>query len=170
MCPRKPSDLALRPKVPGGRVTSAGTTSTCTPVSSCTFQTTELSAAYPRHPLQRRNPVIPGTVKLPPGVLPQPATATSAHAHAPENGGFLYRLKRREQPGRRRDSTQSLYIDNAECEVLLNFSSCPSSASSSSLSISMVTPSAQGDRHETEVSKSQRRLSDPDIPCLDDDV
>ncbi|XP_029938651.1 unconventional myosin-IXb isoform X2 [Salarias fasciatus] len=167
VCPPKPSDLALRHKVPGGRITSASTAST-TPVSSCTFSASESSTASLRHPLQRRNPVIPDTVKLPPGVVAQPAA--SAHAFTPGNGAFKYWLKRREQPGRRKDSTQSLYIDNAECEVLLNFSSCPPSASSSSLSISMVTPSPQGEHHEMEVSKCQRRLSDPDIPYMEDDA
>ncbi|XP_035509134.1 unconventional myosin-IXb isoform X3 [Morone saxatilis] len=170
MCPPKPPDLAQRPKVPGGRVSLSNLTpaSSTSSVFSCTSSTSESSF---RHLLQRRNPVIPDTVKLPPGVLSQSAASGPAQAYTPPgNRALKYLVRRREQPGRRKDSTQSLYIDGQDCDLLLHFSSCPPSASSSSTSISMVTPSPQHQPHDTQASKGQRRFSDPDIPYMDDDV
>ncbi|XP_069006624.1 unconventional myosin-IXb isoform X3 [Embiotoca jacksoni] len=172
VCPPKPSDLAQRPKVLGGRVSLPNLTpaSSTSSVSSCPSSICESSGASFRHPLQRRNPVIPDTVKLPPGVLSQPA-ATSPSRTPPGNQALLKPwVRMRERPGRRKDSTQSLYVDGPECDLLLHFSSCPPSNSSSSSSISMVTPSPQLQHHETEASTGQRRFSDPDIPYMDDDV
>jgi len=170
VCPPKPSDLAQRPKVPGGRVSLPNLTpaSSTSSLSSCASSTSESSY---RHPLQRRNPVIPSTVKLPPGILSKPVALGPAQAYTPPgNRAFKSLIRRREQPGRRKDSTQSLYIDSSECDLLLRFSSCPPSASSSTSSISMVTPPPQHQRHMTQAPKGQRRFSDPDIPYIDDDA
>ncbi|XP_028258695.1 unconventional myosin-IXb isoform X3 [Parambassis ranga] len=171
-CPPKPSDLAQRSQVLCGRIpvsnlTPAGSASS---VSSYASSTSESSSPSLRHLLQRRTPVIPDTVKLPPGVLSQPAAPNPAQTYTPPgNRAFKYLVKRREQPGRRKDSTQSLYIDSPECDLLLHFSSCPPSASSSSSSIAMVTPSPQPQHKKTEASTGQRRFSDPDIPYMDED-
>ncbi|XP_041647067.1 unconventional myosin-IXb isoform X3 [Cheilinus undulatus] len=165
-CPPKPPDLAQRHKVPGGRtfhpvLTPSSSTSS---LFSCT---SESSNASFRHPLQRRNPIIPDTVKLPPGVLSQ--SSSSNLAQAPESRVLQYLVRRREQPGRRKDSTQSLYIDNHERDLLLHFSSCPPSASSSISSIASATPAPQDQQHDPPASKDQRRFSDLDIPYMDDD-
>uniref|UniRef100_A0A8C9Z860 Myosin IXB n=1 Tax=Sander lucioperca TaxID=283035 RepID=A0A8C9Z860_SANLU len=173
VCPPKPSDLAQRPQVPGGRVSLLNLTpsSSTSSLSSCVSSASEFSTASSRHPLHRRNPIIPGTVKLPPGVLSHPAVSSPAQAcTAPRNGALKYLFRRREHPGRRKDSTQSLYIDSPECDLLLHFSSCPPSTSSSSSSIPMVTPSPQHQHLDTQATKGQRRFSDPDIPYMDDDV
>ncbi|XP_041861931.1 unconventional myosin-IXb isoform X3 [Melanotaenia boesemani] len=167
----KSSDVAQRPKVPGGRaallnLTPASSTSS---LSSCASSTSETSNTSLRHPLQRRRPIIPDTVKLPPGGISRPAALSQAQTCTPpENKAFTHLLRRKEQPGRRKDSTQSLYIDSTQYDLLLQFSSCPPSASSSSSSV--VTPAHQLQHHEMEASKGQRRFSDPDIPYMDDDV
>ncbi|XP_071343950.1 unconventional myosin-IXb isoform X3 [Trachinotus anak] len=170
VCPPKPPDLAQRPKVFGGRfsllnLTPASSTSS---LSSCASSTSESSL---RHPLKRRNPVIPDTVKLPPGVLTGSAASSSTQTPTPPGSqASKYLVRRRDQPGRRKDSTQSLYIDNPECDLMLHFSSCPPSASSSSSSISVVTRSSPHQHHKTQASECQRRFSDPDIPYMDEDV
>lgn len=61
------------------------------------------------------------------------------------------------QSGRRKDSTQSLYIDSPECDHI-HF---PSSA------LSMVLPSS---KHQQETQNGQRRFSDPDLPYTDDNL
>lgn len=173
VCPPKPSDLAQRPKVPGGPVSLPNLTpaSSTSSVFSCASSTSESSNASFRHPLKRRNPVIPNTVKLPPGVVSQSAASSPAQTYTPPGSRALkYLVRRREQPGRRKDSTQSLYIDSPECDLLLHFSSCPPSASSSSSSISMVTPAPQHQHPGIQVPEGQRRFSDPDIPYMDDDI
>uniref|UniRef100_A0A4W6FSV2 Myosin IXB n=1 Tax=Lates calcarifer TaxID=8187 RepID=A0A4W6FSV2_LATCA len=147
VCPPKPPDLAQRPKILIGRVSLSNLTpaSSTSSVSSCASSTSESSSASLRHLLQRRNPVIPDTVKLPPGVLSQSAASSLAQTYTPPmNRAFKNVVRRREQPGRRKDSTQSLYIDSPECDLLLHFSSCPPSG--------------------------QRRFSDPDIPYAEEDV
>ncbi|XP_041790739.1 unconventional myosin-IXb isoform X3 [Chelmon rostratus] len=171
VCPPKPPDLAQR-MVPGGRVSLPNLTpaSSTSSVFSCATPTSDSSNTTFRHPLQRRNPVIPHTVKLPQGVLSQSEAPSSAETHTPTGNRAMNYVRRREQPGRRKDSTQSLYIDSPECDLLLHFSSCPPSTSSSSTSISMVTPSPQHQHHDTQASTGQRRFSDPDIPYMDDDV
>ncbi|XP_036969623.1 unconventional myosin-IXb isoform X3 [Acanthopagrus latus] len=168
VCPPKPPDLAQRPKVPGGRVSLPNLThaSSSSSLYSCASSISESSNSSFRHPLQRRNPVIPDTVKLPLGVLSR--SAASSPTQTPPGNQALKYFRRRETPGRRKDSTQSLYIDGSECDLLLHFSSCPPSASSSSTSISVVTPSPQ--QQDTQASKGKRRFSDPDIPFIDDDV
>lgn len=164
--PVKPPDLAQRPKVPGGRplanLTPASSTSS---LSSCASTASETSNTSHRHLLQRRNPIIPDTVRLPPGVLPQ-QTATGSSQTFPPPGSYAHHLRHRDQPGRRKDSTQSLYLDNPECSLLLHFSSCPPSASSSSSSIA----TAMFQQKDTQAPKGHRRFSDPDIPYMDDDV
>ncbi|KAM9384178.1 unconventional myosin-IXb isoform 2-T2 [Pholidichthys leucotaenia] len=172
VCLPRPSDLAQRSKVPGGRILRSNLTpvSSSSSVSSCASSTSESSSAS-RHPLQRRNPVIPDTVKLPPGILSQPSVSSpTPMSISPTNWVINYLVRRRDQPGRRKDSTQSLYFDSPECDQLLHFSSCPPSASSSSTYIATVTPSHQLQHTETEASKGQRRFSDPDIPYIDSDV
>ncbi|XP_059196824.1 si:zfos-588f8.1 isoform X3 [Centropristis striata] len=171
VCPPKPSDLAQRHKVLGGRVSLPNLTpaSSTSSVSSCVSSTSESSTASFRHPRQRRNPIIPGTVKLPPGIHSQSAASSPSYT-PPGNRALKYLVQRREQPGRRKDSTQSLYIDTPECDLLLHFSSCPPSPSSSSSSIAIVTPSPQHQPHDAQATKGQRRFSDPDIPYMDDDV
>ncbi|XP_062251057.1 si:zfos-588f8.1 isoform X2 [Platichthys flesus] len=161
-CPPKP-DPAQRPKALGGRhslpnLTPAHSTSS---ISSCASSTSDSSY---RHPLQRRNPVIPATVKLPPGIHSHSA-ASSLNCVPPGNQAFKH-LRRREQSGRRKDSTQSLYIDNTQCDVLLDFSSCPPSTSSSSISLVKCSPP----HHETQAPKGQRRFSDPDVTFTEEGV
>ncbi|XP_034736917.1 unconventional myosin-IXb isoform X3 [Etheostoma cragini] len=173
VCLPKPSDLAQRPKVRGGRVSLLNLTpsSSTSSLSSCVSSDSEFSTASSRHPLQRRNPIIPGTVKLPPGIVSQSAASSPAPTcTTPRNPSLKYLVWRREYPGRRKDSTQSLYIDSPECDLLLHFSSCPPSTSSSSSSSPMETPSPQHQHLDTQATKGQRRFSDPDIPYMDDDV
>uniref|UniRef100_A0A9J8CES7 Unconventional myosin-IXb-like n=1 Tax=Cyprinus carpio carpio TaxID=630221 RepID=A0A9J8CES7_CYPCA len=106
------------------------------------------SLPSPRLQLQRRHPVIPKTVKLPSGVLCHPAVQSLP----PRKALSLTLVQRREQPGRRKDSIQSLYIA-AGIDLLF-----PSSASASD------TSSAQ------ELQTSSRRFSDPDIAFVKDEV
>ncbi|KAK2835513.1 hypothetical protein Q5P01_015997 [Channa striata] len=162
----KPSNQAQQPRVPDGRVSLPNLTSasSVSSLSSCASFASESSNTSVRNVLHRRNPIIPATVKLPPGILPQPA----ASGATPGNPSFKFFVRRREQPGRRKDSTQSMYIDSPECDLLLHFSSCPPSASSSSSSISTVTRSPQHQPQETQASKAPRRFSDPDIPYTED--
>ncbi|XP_017262475.1 unconventional myosin-IXb isoform X2 [Kryptolebias marmoratus] len=172
VCAPKP-DLAQRPKVLAGSVslsnlTRAGSTSS---VSSSASSASESSNSSLRPVLQRRIPVIPDTVKLPLGVSPQTATSNPGQAGTPpENRNLVQSLRKREQRGRRKDSTQSLYIDKPECDLLLHFSSCPPSASSSSSSISVVTLSSQNQKAPVETPTVQRRFSDLDIAYMDDDA
>lgn len=169
VCFPRPSDLAQRPKVPGGRAfhQNLTPTSSTSSVSSCASSTSVSSNNSLRHPLRRRNPVIPDTIKLPMGIVSQ-STGPSQTYTPP--GAVNNLVRRRDQPGRRKDSTQSMYIDSPDCDLLLHFSSCPPSASSSSSSISVVTPCPPLHQHEPELSKGQRRYSDADIPYMDDDV
>lgn len=165
-CPPKPADLAQRHKVPSGRVSLPNLTPANSTSSLCSASSTSGSS---RHPLQRRNPIIPDTVKLPPGVLSQ-STASIPQIQTPPGNRALNYFRKREQPGRRKGSTQSLYIDSPDCDLLLRFSSCPPSASTSSTSISNVEPFHQDQNRETQASKDNRRFSDPDIPYMDDVV
>uniref|UniRef100_A0A667XTQ0 Myosin IXB n=1 Tax=Myripristis murdjan TaxID=586833 RepID=A0A667XTQ0_9TELE len=174
-CPPKPSDLALRPKAPGGRffLPNLSPASSSSSVSSCASSTSASSGTSLRHQLQRRNPIIPGTVRLPPGVQSPSVASGAAHSLTPPgNRAFKPTIRKREQPGRRKDSTQSLYIDNPDCDLLLPFSSCPPSAATSSSSISMVTSSPHHQQLQTQTSPTsgQRRFSDPDIPYMDSEV
>ncbi|KAM9831513.1 LOW QUALITY PROTEIN: unconventional myosin-IXb [Neosynchiropus ocellatus] len=160
VCPPKPSDLSLRLKVPGGRVSKPNLTP-----ASCPSSSSETLNSSLRNPLQRRNPVIPDTVKLPPGVTPECSGSSPAHTHLPPAHQTLKNLlRRREQLGRRGDNTQSVHIDGPESESMLSCSSCSSSTTSSSCSIAMVTPSPQ-DAHAQPCNP--RRFSDPDIPYMD---
>ncbi|MEQ2217068.1 hypothetical protein XENOCAPTIV_011283 [Xenoophorus captivus] len=165
----KPSDLAQRPKAPGGRPPLGNLTpsSSTSSLSSCASTASETSNTSFRHPLQRRNPIIPDTVKLPQGIVPQQAATSSRQTFPPiENRTLACLIRKRDQPGRRKDSTQSLYLDNPECGLLLHFASCPPSASSSSSSIATATLQQK----DIEAPKGHRRFSDPDIPYMDDDV
>ncbi|XP_061634019.1 si:zfos-588f8.1 isoform X3 [Phyllopteryx taeniolatus] len=171
--PPEPSHLVQRLSLPGGRVclreiTPAGSSSS---VSSSSSSISEPSNTTCRHPLQRRNPVIPDTVKLPPGVLAQPTSSGPRRVSCPHGKhAFHYLVRRREQPGRHKDGTQSLYIDGPECDLLTHFSSCPPSASSSSLSIATAGPHPPRQRNKTPPCEDHRRFSDPDIPYMDNDV
>ncbi|KAL6107967.1 myo9b [Pungitius sinensis] len=166
VCPPKPPELAQRPHVPGGpdsrpKLSSASSTSS---VSSCVSLPSHSPTVSIRQLLQRRNPIIPATVKLPHGVLSHSAAFKAAPDYTPpEYRASKFLARRREHPGRRKDSTQSLYIDSSESDLI--FSSCPPSISSSS----MVTPPPQHQHHHTQATEGQRRFSDPDIPFIDDD-
>ncbi|XP_011613163.2 unconventional myosin-IXb isoform X2 [Takifugu rubripes] len=166
VCPPKPADLSQRTKVQGGRVslpnlTHAGSASS---LLSSASSTSGSSNTYSRRSLQRRRPIIPDTVKLPPGVLSQ---SVSSPPTPPGNWAFNY-FRRKDHPGRRKDSTQSLYIDGSECHMMLHFSSCPPSTSSSSTSI--VAPTIVDQNHDPQASKGQRHFSDPDIPYMGEDA
>ncbi|KAM8875702.1 unconventional myosin-IXb isoform 2-T2 [Spinachia spinachia] len=158
VCPPKPPELAQRPHVPGGpdsrtKLTSASSTSS---VSSCVSSPAYTPNVSIRNLLQRRNPIIPATVKLPHGVLSQSAAFKAAPNYTPpEYRALKFLARRREHPGRRKDSTQSMYIDSSESD--LSFSS------------SMVTPPSQHQHLHTQATGGQRRFSDPDIPFIDDD-
>lgn len=173
MHPAKPYQLAQKPSFPCGRVclreiTPPGFSSS---VSSSSSSLSEPLNATFRHQLQRRNPVIPDTVKLPPGVLPQPASSGPRRASCPhEKRPFYFLVRRREQPGRRKDSTQSLYIDRPECDLLTHFSSCPPSTSSSSSSISMAAQCPPHQCNEMPALEDHRCSPDPDILYMDNDV
>lgn len=106
------------------------------------------SLSSPRLQLQRRYPIIPGTVKLPPGVLCHPAVQSLP----PRKAQSLTLIQRREQPGRRKDSIQSLYIA-AGTELLFQSSTAASDTSSTQ-----------------ELQASSRRFSDPDIAFINDTV
>lgn len=104
----------------------------CPPSSAILVQTGNIrvdgpslpSLSSPRLQLQRRQPIIPGTVKLPPGLLCHPAVQSLP----PRKAQSLTLVRRREQPGRRKDSIQSLYIvPGAE----LLFPSSPTAATDS---------------------------------------
>ncbi|XP_064187765.1 si:zfos-588f8.1 isoform X4 [Anguilla rostrata] len=112
------------------------------------------AAAQPvaRQQLQRRLPIIPSTIKLPHGVLPLP----SAQALPLRAARSFSLVKRRDQPARRKDSIQSLYIVPGQ-EA---YPSPPAACSSSS-------PPASSD---WQLAKVTRRFSDPDIPYIDDEA
>lgn len=172
-CQTKPSSQDEQPKLPDGSVplphlTHANSTSS---LSTWTSSASQSSNSSFRRLLQRRNPIIPDTVKLPSGILSQSAALGPSQTFPPSgNQPFKFLVRRREQPGRRKDSTQSLYIDSPESDLLLHVSSCPPSASSSSSSVSMVTCSPQHQHQSTEGSKGPRRFSDPDVPYMEEDV
>ncbi|XP_061832197.1 unconventional myosin-IXb isoform X4 [Nerophis lumbriciformis] len=143
--PLKPSGVAQR----GGSLPASSSSSLSSSSSSSTCEPPNASSC--RRPPQRRRPVIPDTVKLPPGVLLQPADPDPP----PGKRAFHYLVRRRDQPGRRKDSTQSLYLDAPECELLAHFSAAP--------------PCRRQDT-PTPTSEERRRFSDPDIPYMDDGV
>lgn len=163
VCPPKPANLTQRTKVPGGHASLQNLTpaSSASSLSSSASSTSGSSSTLFRRPLQRRRAVIPDTVKLPPGVLLQSASSPQT---PPGNWALNY-FRRKDQPGRRKDSTQSLYIDTSESDMLLRFSSCPPSSSSSSTSFV-----ADDQNDDPQAPKGQRRFSDPDIPCMVEDV
>ncbi|KAK5870302.1 hypothetical protein PBY51_024952 [Eleginops maclovinus] len=158
MCAPKPSDLSLRRKISGGRLSLQQLSPPCSTSSASS------SSSSCRNLLQRRNPIIPtGSIRLPQGVLPQASSAT----HQPSAAQALqFLVRRRERLGRRKESTQSLYIDGPEVDLLLHLSSCPPSNASSSISIVKPAPQNQ----DSQATKSRRRFSDPDIPYMDNDV
>lgn len=166
VCPPKPADLSQRTKVQGGRMSLLNFTpaSSASSLSSSASSTSGSSNTYSCRSLQRRRPIIPDTVKLPPGVLSQ---SVSSPPTPPGNWAFNY-FRRKDHPGRRKDSTQSLYIDGSECDMMLRFSSCPPSTSSSSTSI--VAPTIVDQNHDPQASKGQRHFSDPDIPYMGEDA
>lgn len=104
--------------------------------------------------LPRRRPIIPDTVKLPPGIHTHPPTVDLT----PSASGGYSLVKRREQPARRKDSIQSLYI-SPDKDLF------PSPPSISSLSLSTSTPTPQSLQT---ASKALRRFSDPDVPYVDE--
>uniref|UniRef100_A0A8C9VQI5 Myosin IXB n=1 Tax=Scleropages formosus TaxID=113540 RepID=A0A8C9VQI5_SCLFO len=106
------------------------------------------SALYStRLQLERRNPVIPSTVRLPPGVF----SRTASHALPTSTAQALLHLRRRDPPSRRKDSTQSLYI----APGLEPFP----------VSLSSSTPN-----NFQPIPQVTRRFSDPDIPHTSENV
>ncbi|XP_077572676.1 unconventional myosin-IXb isoform X2 [Stigmatopora nigra] len=143
-------------------------------VSSSNSSASLLSTASCERPLQRRNPVIPDTVKLPPGIRGQPVSSSSMPGSCPHGKRVFNLLRRKEQVGRRKDSTRSLYVESSEHDPLGHSSSCPSfpspSSSSSSLSISSATAHPPCQRNQNLALDDYRRFSEPDIPYMDEDV
>lgn len=166
VCPPKPADLVQRTKLQGGRMSLPNLTpaSSALSLASSASSTSGHSSIRSRVLLHRRRAVIPDTVKLPPGVL---SLSASSPPTPPGNSAFNY-SRRKDNPGRRKDGTQSLYIGDPECNMVLHFSSCPPSTSSSSTSI--VAPATVGQNHDPQASKGQRCFSDLDIPYMDEDV
>ncbi|XP_051549383.1 unconventional myosin-IXb-like isoform X2 [Myxocyprinus asiaticus] len=109
------------------------------------------SLSSPRLQLLRRHPIIPGTVKLPPGVLCHPAVQSLP----PRKAKSLTLIQRREQPGRRKDSIQSLYIA-AGTDLLF-----PSST---------AVPAASAAWDLQTSANVSRRFSDPDVAFVKDKV
>ncbi|XP_078802561.1 unconventional myosin-IXb isoform X8 [Oryzias latipes] len=169
--PTRPSDLTQRSKNPDPSPGSLTPSSSTSSLSSCTSTTSESSKSFVRLQLHRRSPIIPDTVKLPLGVLSQPAGSGPPQTSSPLGTiTFQNAVTKRGNAARRKDSTRSLVIDSSECDKFRNFSSCPPSASSSSSSISMVTPSPPLQQLKIGTSAGHRRFSDPDIPYMDEDV
>ncbi|CAL8254336.1 unnamed protein product [Merluccius merluccius] len=155
--PPKPSALSQQSKSPVGlRLStpslSPGSSSSSLSVSS--FSSSSSNSSF-RHQLQRRSPVLPGTVKLPHGVLTSSQEqGLSSSFQASRSTRQL--LKMRERPSRRKDGTQSLYVDGADCPTFLP---------SSSMTIPAPQPSHQ--RTHDSVTQGQRRFSDPALSCMD---
>ncbi|XP_072555858.1 unconventional myosin-IXb-like isoform X4 [Paramormyrops kingsleyae] len=97
--------------------------------------------------LERRHPVIPSTVKLPPGVLSRLGSQTLCRYTAQA----LAQLRRRDHPARRRGITQSLYI-------------CPGEDPTSA-HLPLLDPANCQSNIQV-----KRRFSDPDISYTDDDI
>ncbi|XP_056614043.1 unconventional myosin-IXb isoform X3 [Triplophysa dalaica] len=131
----------------------------CPPTSPITVQTDDTRAdgpslpslSFPRLQLERRHPIIPGTVKLPAGLLCHPAV----QSFPPRKAHSLTLVWRREQPGRRKDSIQSLYI-TPETELL--FPSSPAAATDTDA------------RELQTTSNISRRFSNPDVAFVKDEV
>nr|XP_055072708.1 unconventional myosin-IXb isoform X4 [Misgurnus anguillicaudatus] len=110
-----------------------------------------LSLSSLRLQLQRRYPIIPGTVKLPPGLLCHPAVQSLP----PRKAQSLTLVRPREQPGRRKDSIQSLYIA-AGTEL---FFQSPTAASAAPDTKELMTH-----------SDVTRRFSNPDVAFVKEEV
>ena len=155
--PPKPSALSQQSKSPVGlRLStsslSPGSSSSSLSVSS--FSSSSSNSSF-RNQLQRRSPVLPGTVKLPHGVrTSSQEQGLSSSFQASRSSRQL--LKMRERPSRRKDGTQSLYVDGADCPTFLP---------SSSTMIPAPQPSHQ--RTHDSVTQGQRRFSDPALSCMD---
>ncbi|XP_061739128.1 si:zfos-588f8.1 isoform X3 [Nerophis ophidion] len=162
--PPKASGAGQRGSVPAGRaclqdLPASSSSSLSSSSSSSSACEPPLASSCRRPPQRRRHPVIPDTVKLPPGVLLQPADPDPP----PGRRAFHYLVRRREQPGRRKDSTQSLYLDAPpQLHLMAHFSS----------SASAIPAAPPGRRQDTATptSEERRRFSDPDIPYIDEDV
>ncbi|KAM6962551.1 unconventional myosin-IXb [Aplochiton taeniatus] len=143
---------AFLPKPSAGRTPSPN----LSPTGS--FSSSSASAASPplsssRLQLQRRLPVLPKTVKLPPGMEPQ------LQASSPTNA-FVNLVRKRDQPGRRHGSTQSLYISRPASDLRV-LSSSPSSMAASNPGVRPLPQTS---------AQNQRRFSDPDMPYIDSDA
>ncbi|XP_066551446.1 unconventional myosin-IXb isoform X2 [Amia ocellicauda] len=152
-CLPKPADLSLRCARRSPPQTQPQPRPQPPPQSSCDSDLAQATPSRCLPPttlhtvrLQRRQPVIPtANIKLPPGVLIRTVSQTLPQ----RNAMTLQLVKRREQPARRKDSIQSLYI-------LPGSEPFPSPAS------------AANDYEPT--PKVTRRFSDPDIPYIDDEA
>ncbi|XP_066502974.1 si:zfos-588f8.1 isoform X1 [Hoplias malabaricus] len=98
-----------------------------------------------RDPLHRRHPIIPRTLRLPPGILTHPAVQSLP----PRKAQSMTLVQRRPQPGRRKDSIQSLFIAPG---TELHFPP------------DQVSPTSNAQ----EPLLSPRRFSDPDIAHIPD--
>ncbi|CAL8395969.1 unnamed protein product [Boreogadus saida] len=149
------SDLSPQPKAPGGprlspQSLSPGSSSSSSPSSSSPSSSSS-SSSTPTTPNVRlqlmRNPVIPGTVKLPHGLLAQSRSLDPGPSPQAARGSRPPR-RARDPAGRRKDITQSMYLDGA--------------AASSSSSVSMTTPVPPCQQTHGSAHQGQRRFSDPD--------
>ncbi|XP_035379016.1 unconventional myosin-IXb isoform X2 [Electrophorus electricus] len=93
------------PRTPNPACSAKATSSPstqCAPLGGVSSPT----RSTPRDQLQRRLPIIPRTVRLPPGVLTHPAVQSLP----PRKAKSLTLVQRRTQPSRRKDSVQSLFV------------------------------------------------------------
>ncbi|XP_017558088.2 unconventional myosin-IXb isoform X3 [Pygocentrus nattereri] len=136
------------PRIPKPASPSKSANSPSTQQSSSEGETSNPSTPLfcpSRDLLHRRHPIIPRTVRLPPGVLTHPAVQLLP----PRKAQSMTLVQRRQQPGRRKDSIQSLFIaPGTELHFTPDSDSSPSSTQ--------------------ELLKSPRRFSDPDIACSED--
>uniref|UniRef100_A0A4W4FEF2 Myosin IXB n=1 Tax=Electrophorus electricus TaxID=8005 RepID=A0A4W4FEF2_ELEEL len=97
--------LVAVPRTPNPACSAKATSSPstqCAPLGGVSSPT----RSTPRDQLQRRLPIIPRTVRLPPGVLTHPAVQSLP----PRKAKSLTLVQRRTQPSRRKDSVQSLFV------------------------------------------------------------
>lgn len=145
VCPPKPSDLALRFSSLSIAIRGLSPTGSCSSLSSSTTSSESLSTL--KLPQKRRQPLTPDWVKLSPGVDSQSAQGHTFYENPTQLQKINVLSRMKGQSGRRKDSTQSLYIDSPECDHLL-----PSSG------------------HQQQTQNGQRRFSDPDLPYTDDNL
>lgn len=163
VCPPKPSDLAQRHRVSLFNHSSSSFTSSA--LSSYAPATSEPSNTL------RRHLVIPGTIKLSPGVAPpSPVTSPTQGCTPLGNHGLKFFVRKKEHPGRRKDPTQSLFINSPQCNLYVHISSSSPSPATSPSAPPMSLLTQHKDHRSTTASKGQRRFSDPDVPGTEEDL